>query len=113
MTVEWQATEPTRSKIDAGSGPVLLEFGSPTCGHCHATQPLVELVLREQALGQGGPVQHLKVADGPGRSLGRSFRVKLWPTPVFLRNGKEVARLVRPRELAPLREALSSIATLA
>ena len=104
MNTNWQAIEPTRAEIDASSGPVLLEFGSPTCGHCRTAQPLVDQVLAEHA-----PVRHLKVADGPGQALGRSFKVKLWPTLVFLRDGAEVVRLVRPRELAPLREAMSSI----
>ena len=105
MTPGWQTIEPTRAEIDAGRGPVLLEFGSPSCGHCRAAQPLVEQVLAEHA-----PLQHLKIADGPGRALGRSFGVKLWPTLVFLRDGKEAARLVRPRELTPLRKALASVA---
>jgi thioredoxin 1 len=100
----WQTTEPKRASIDAGHGPVLLEFGSPTCGHCRAAQPLVE-----QALSEHASVQHVKVADGPGQPLGRSFQVKLWPTLVFLRDGKEVARLVRPREPAALRAAMASI----
>ena len=104
MSTDWQAPEPTRAEIDTGNGPALLEFGSPTCGHCRAAQPLVEQVLTENA-----PVPHLKIADGPGQALGRSFKVKLWPTLVFLRDGKEVARLVRPRQLAPLREAMASI----
>jgi len=43
-------------------------------------------------------VRHLKIEDGPGRPLGRSFRVKLWPTLVFLRDGVEVARVVRPAD---------------
>ena len=104
----WQTTEPKRTEIDATVGPVLLEFGSPTCGHCRAAQPLVE-----QMLGEHAPVQHLKVEDGPGRPLGRSFKVKLWPTLVFLRDGREVARLVRPRDLAPMREAMACIASRA
>jgi len=104
MSTNWQASEPTRAEIDAASGPVLLEFGSPTCGHCRAAQPLIEQVLAEHA-----PVRHLKVVDGPGQALGRSFKVKLWPTLVFLRDGREVARLVRPRELAALREAMANI----
>lgn len=41
-------------------------------------------------------MRHLKIEDGPGRRLGRFFRVKLWPTLVFLQDGEEVARLVRP-----------------
>jgi thioredoxin 1 len=41
-------------------------------------------------------VRHLPVEDGPGQPLGRSFQVKLWPTFVFLRDGRVVRRLVRP-----------------
>ena len=70
----------------------VLEFGSPGCGHCRLAQPLIERVLAEL---EG--VVHLKMADGPGQPLGRSFHVKLWPTLVFLRDGVELARLVRPR----------------
>ncbi|MDH5537892.1 MAG: thioredoxin family protein [Rhizobacter sp.] len=104
---EWQATEPTLAQIEARSGPLLLEFGSPGCGHCLRAQPLVE-----QLLGERQPaVPHLKIADGPGRALGRSFKVTLWPTLVFLRDGKEVARLVRPRALEPLREAMTHLVT--
>jgi thioredoxin 1 len=36
------------------------------------------------------------VEDGKGRPLGRSFRVKLWPTLVYLDKGVEVGRVVRP-----------------
>jgi thioredoxin 1 len=108
-SANWQTTEPTRAEIDAGSGPVLLEFGSPTCGYCRTAQPLVEQILREQGSVAQGMVRHLKIADAPGRALGRSFGVKLWPTLVFLRDGKEVARVVRPRELVPLRAAMARI----
>ena len=57
-------------------------------------------------------VRHLRVEDGRGRPLGRSFRIKLWPSLVLLRDGEEVARVVRPREardLWPLDEALPGV----
>ena len=47
--------------------------------------------------------------DGRGSPLGRSFRVKLWPTLVLMRDGVEVARVVRPRgtaDIEPLAVAL-------
>lgn len=94
--------EPTRADIDALSGPVLLEFGAAHCGHCRAAQPLIA-----EALARHPPLRHIKVEDGPGRPLGRSFRVKLWPTLVFLREGSEVARLVRPADLAAIEQALA------
>jgi thioredoxin 1 len=41
-------------------------------------------------------VQYIDIHDGPGRRLGRSFRVKLWPTLVFLRDGQLLRQAVRP-----------------
>lgn len=43
-------------------------------------------------------VRYIWVEDGKGRPLGRSFRVKLWPTLLFLRDGQIVRQLVRPSE---------------
>jgi len=97
--------EPTRAAIDAIRGPLLLEFGSNTCGHCRAAQPHIAAAFPAHPR-----VLHIKVQDGRGRPLGRSFGVKLWPTLVFLKDGLEVARLVRPLEASPIALALSAIA---
>lgn len=96
--------EPSREEIDALTEPTLLEFGAAHCGHCRAAQPLIA-----QALERHPGARHIKVEDGPGRRLGRSFRVKLWPTLVFLRQGQEVARLVRPADAAAIEQALAQI----
>ena len=90
-TRDYAEREPARAEIDALTGDILLEFGAPWCGHCIAAQPAIESVL---SIRDG--VHHLKIEDGRGNPLGRSFRVKLWPTLVLLRNGVEVARTVRP-----------------
>jgi thioredoxin 1 len=105
MNEEYAEKEPTREEVDALRGPTLLEFGSPWCGHCRAAQPKIAAAMAEHP-----GVRHIKVADGKGRRLGRSFVVKLWPTLVFLRDGREVARLVRPGDAAPILEALAQIA---
>jgi thioredoxin 1 len=47
-------------------------------------------------LEQHPSVQHIKIEDGPGRRLGRSFRVTLWPTLVFMRDGQIVRQAARP-----------------
>ena len=104
MTNEYAETEPGREKVDAWKGPTLLEFGSPWCGWCRRAQPLIA-----EALAAHAGVRHVKIADASGRRLGRSFGVKLWPTLVFLRDGREVARLVRPSDAGAIRQALGQI----
>jgi thioredoxin 1 len=84
---------------------VLLEFGTSWCGHCRRAQPLIA-----EALAAHPGARHLKIEDASGKRLGRSFGVKLWPTLVFLSDGKEVARLVRPPGVEPILEALERIA---
>jgi thioredoxin 1 len=82
---------PSREEIDGSRGPVLLEFGTPWCGHCRALAPRVAALLDRHP-----QVRHVRVEDGPGRPLGRSFRVRLWPNLVFLRDGQVVRQLARP-----------------
>lgn len=99
-----ETTEPTRDAVDALPGAVVIEFGTPWCGFCRAAQPLIAA-----ALAGLNDVAHIKVEDGSGLPLGRSFGVKLWPTLVFLRDGREAARLVRPRDEASIRRALELV----
>lgn len=104
MTQEYAATEPARSEIDSLQGPAVIEFGAPWCGHCQAAQPLLTLAFAEHP-----EVRHLKIEDGRGRPLGRSYQVKLWPTLIFLKDGLEVERLVRPTDASLIRRALAKI----
>ena len=94
---------PTRAEVEALPGLTLLEFGTDWCGHCRAAQSPVA-----EALAQQPQWQHLKVEDGPGRALGRSYRVKLWPTLLVLRDGQAVARVVRPTAVQEVLAALSA-----
>ncbi|MCK9382591.1 MAG: thioredoxin family protein [Sulfuritalea sp.] len=96
--------EPSRAEIDALEEPTVIEFGASHCGHCSAAQPLIAA-----AFGSHPRVRHIRIEDGPGRRLGRSFRVKLWPTLIFLAQGKEVERLVRPSDSSAIEQALAQI----
>ena len=104
MSQDYESVEPARESIDRLEGPTLVEFGSPTCGHCRAAQPLIS-----EALAGHPKVRRIRIADGSGRPLGRSFKVKLWPTLVFMNGGKEIGRLVRPREAGLISASLAQI----
>src|ERR1044071_1864232 len=104
MHMSKHPTEPKRTEIDAMRGPLLLEFGTAWCGHCMRAQPLIA-----QALAQQPEITHLKVEDGQGRPLGRSFGVKLWPTLIFLKDGQEIARLIRPQNAGMILEKLQQL----
>ena len=105
MTQQYEGVEPRREEVDALRGPALLEFGSPWCGYCRAAQPLLEQALQ----GHEG-LRHIKIADASGRRLCRSYKVKLWPTLIFLKDGVEAARLVRPGDANEIAAALAKVA---
>jgi thioredoxin 1 len=104
VTHDYATNEPSRSEVDALLGATLLEFGSPWCGHCRRAQPLIEAAFAHHA-----GVRHIKIADASRRRLGRSFGVKLWPTLVFLEDGREISRLVRPTDADAIRRALAAV----
>ena len=95
---------PSRAEVDALQGPAVVEFGANWCGYCQAAQPVIEAAFADRS-----DVPHMKIEDGKGKPLGRSFQVKLWPTLIFLKDGKEVARVVRPKDAASVSAALAQI----
>jgi thioredoxin 1 len=103
MSTPYQSTQPERAAIDAMPGIVALDFGTDWCGYCKAAAAAIGAALAEQPA-----ARHIKVEDGPGRALGRAFRVKLWPTVIILQDGKERARVVRPGDSDEVRAALAS-----
>lgn len=104
MSIPYSPDAPARAEVDALPGPTVLEFGANWCGICRAAQPSIG-----QALAPHAALRHLKVEDGPGRPLGRSFGIKLWPTLVMLRDGREVARVVRPGGVDEIADALAAL----
>ncbi|MFT6635858.1 MAG: thioredoxin 1 [Alcanivorax sp.] len=100
---EYEDESITREQLDQSDGLRLLEFGANWCGYCIAAQPDIEAALAVHR-----ELPHIKIADGPGRPLGRSFRVKLWPTLILIRDGEETGRIVRPESEKDLKEFLRS-----
>jgi len=89
---------------DVQSGILVLEFGTEWCGYCQAAQPIIRSVIDSYP-----EVTHIKIEDGKGKRLGRLFTIKLWPTLVFLNNGMEIARLVRPTDGESIKAALKQL----
>lgn len=104
FTIRYDQPEPARSEVDSWPGPTVLEFGQSWCGYCQAAQPRIA-----EALVGFPTVRHVKVGDGKGQPLGRSFGVKLWPTLIFLRDGREISRLVRPDDASEICRHLEAI----
>jgi thioredoxin 1 len=97
------APEPTREEIDRTLGPLVLDFGAAWCGFCQTIRPHLTAQLK-----QFPAVRRVTVEDGKGKPLGRTFQVKLWPTFVFLRDGQEIKRTVRPSG-EEIRDGLTAI----
>jgi thioredoxin 1 len=104
MSNDYQPETQTRQEIDGTAGPLVLDFGANWCGYCQGARPLID-----SAFDRHPGLTHLKIEDGRGRKLGRSFQVKLWPTLIFVRDGQELARVVRPTEARALDDALARI----
>ncbi len=103
-TAVYAEEAPTRDELDAATGALVVDFGTNWCGYCRAAQPLIA-----EAFAAHEGLRHIRVEDGKGRRLGRSFAVKLWPTLIFMCEGKELARVVRPNSVAEIEEKLALI----
>ena len=93
-----------KTEIEQLNGLSVIEFGANWCTYCQAAQPAIT-----RALLCYPNVKHIKIEDGKGQRLGRQYAIKLWPTLVFLKEGVELSRLVRPDNEQVINEALSQI----
>lgn len=109
MLPAYQTDQPARADVDALHGDTVLEFGANWCGICRAATP--DIAAAMAARPGLRHLRHLRVEDGPGRPLGRSFGIKLWPTLVVLRDGRELARVVRPADVQAVTAALQALDT--
>jgi thioredoxin 1 len=101
-----QNTQINQEDLARSTGPLMLEFGAGWCSYCQAAQSLIATALLDYQ-----HVQHIRIEDGKGQRLGRSYTVKLWPTLVFLKDGMERSRLVRPQSAQAIAAALHDISS--
>ena len=104
IDTNYDKPEPTRAEVDALPGPTVLEFGATWCGYCQGAQPAIAAAFADHP-----GVRHVKVGDGKGKPLGRSFTVKLWPTLVFLKDGRQLGKLVRPQTSEVIRAEVDKL----
>ena len=104
MDASHAQVDPSRAEVEALGGATVLEFGTPWCGWCRGAQSAIGKALAVQP-----GIRHIKIQDGRGQALGRSYRVKLWPTLVFLKDGQEMGRVVRPNSTADMERLVREI----
>lgn len=104
MSLSYLPEQLSREQVDRLPGLTVLQFGTDWCGYCQAAEPSITQAMSELKLDR-----HVVIEDGKGRPLGRSFRVKLWPTLIFLVDGVEVARTIRPWKLDDFTDAVALV----
>lgn len=95
----------TPDSVQTLTEPTVLEFGANWCGICKSAQPSIAEAMTDAGAG----IVHIKVEDGPGRPLGRAFKVKLWPTLIVLKHGREIGRIVRPTDSESIARLLAGL----
>ena len=88
-TTDYTEDTLTLEQVKELKGRCLLEFGAPWCENCQAAKVIIHKVLNEHL-----ELPHIKIYDGKGKSLGRVFKVKLWPTLILLHDGNEIGNTV-------------------
>ena len=78
------------TEVRSQDGPVLLEFWSPSCGHCIRMMPAVEGLAREL----GGRLKVAMMDISKNFRIPSLFEVKGTPFFVLMKGGREVARFV-------------------
>lgn len=101
----YSESNPSVEDISSLSGYAFLEFGAPWCGHCVAAASAIEHALTPLQL------PHIKAYDGKGLPLGRAYKIKLWPTLILLKDGIELARVIRPTSVTDINELQQLVTT--
>ena len=78
------------AEVRSHGGPVLLEFWSPSCGHCVRMMPAVKELAREL----GGRLKVAMMDVSRNSRIPSLFEVRGTPAFVLMKGGREAARFV-------------------
>ena len=85
----------------------VLDFGAKWCGPCRQMDPVMDAIAREYA----GRVEVSHVDVDEDRALAQRYDVRSMPTFVFVRDGREVGRVIGARSRAKMTEAIDNALT--
>ncbi len=88
--------------LEEDDTPVLVDFWSPTCGHCLTLNPHFEQAAEKLE----GTVRFVKVSFPENREVFQKYGVRATPTMVLIRGGEEVDRTVGARRADEIGEWL-------
>ncbi|MBQ2682515.1 MAG: thiol reductase thioredoxin [Thermoguttaceae bacterium] len=84
--------------------PVLIDFGSPTCGPCRALAPVLDQLADEYA----DKVKIFKVNVFENVAVAGKLAVEALPTLVMMKSGTETGRLTGPQNKEKVKALIES-----
>jgi thioredoxin 2 len=79
-----------QDEVISHPGVVLVEFWSPSCGHCRALHPVLEQIAEENA----GVLKIVTVNTGEEPALSTRFNIRGVPTFILYKGGKKIQEMV-------------------
>lgn len=79
-----------QDEVISHPGVVLVEFWSPSCGHCRTLHPVLEQIAEENA----GVLKIATVNTGEETMLSTRFNIRGVPTFMLYRGGKKIQEMI-------------------
>lgn len=103
---ELRSAEQFGAALASAEGPVIVEFGSPTCPPCRVLEPTLRNLQRDWQ----GRAAVYKVDVSAAPELARNYGIEATPTLIYFRDGEELGRTLGLRTHGELDEILQHLA---